>query len=209
MQDLGTLPGGTFGHPDSINDAGEVVGFSTIPCDQNCPVGHGFLWRNGVMIDLGTVGTDPDSEGFSINSRGQVAGQSFSFFSTISHGFLWENGGPIVDLNTLVLPGSSMTVTAAYLINDRGDIGCLGLDPGDTAEHACLLIPCDDDHPGIEGCDYTLVDATTAPQVRSTQGAQSSTVANENHDRPMELRDRLDGRLTDRRGFSGLRPPNN
>ncbi|MGC2724022.1 MAG: hypothetical protein WA224_08675, partial [Candidatus Acidiferrales bacterium] len=64
MRDLGTL-GGTFGHPDWVNDAGEVVGFATIPGDQD---GHGFLWRNGVMTDLGTVGTDPDSEGGSINS---------------------------------------------------------------------------------------------------------------------------------------------
>jgi probable HAF family extracellular repeat protein len=58
MQDLGTL-GGTFGHPDSINDGGDVVGFATTACDK---VGHAFLWRNGVMTDLGTADGDPDSE---------------------------------------------------------------------------------------------------------------------------------------------------
>jgi probable HAF family extracellular repeat protein len=161
MRDLGTL-GGTFGHPDWINDAAEVVGFATIAGDQ---VGHGFLWRKGVMTDLGTVGTDLDSEGSSINSRGQIAGTSFSFGVGDLHGFLWEDGGPLVDLNTLVLPGSSMIVTAALLINDRGDIGCLGMDPGDSEEHACLLIPCDKNHPGIERCDYGLVDSSTATAV--------------------------------------------
>ena len=58
MQDLGTL-GGTFGHADWINDGGGVVGFATIPGDQD---GHAFLWRDAAMIDLGTLGSDPDSE---------------------------------------------------------------------------------------------------------------------------------------------------
>jgi probable HAF family extracellular repeat protein len=205
IQDLGTL-GGTFGHPDSINDAGEVVGFSFLQGDT---VGHGFLWRNGAMTDLGTVGTDPDSEGVSINSRGQVAGTSFILGVADLHGFLWENGGPLVDLNTLVLPGTSMTVTSALLINERGDIGCLGLDPSDTITHACLLIPCDQDHPGIDGCDYSMVDATTAAQVRGPQAAQSSSVANENRDRPVGSRDRLDGQLIHGRRFSSTRPAKN
>jgi probable HAF family extracellular repeat protein len=205
MQDIGTL-GGTFGHPDWINDAGDVVGFAFLQGDA---VGHAFLWRNGAMTDLGTIGSDLDSEGFSINSQGQVAGTSFTFGQGDLHGFLWENGGPIVDLNTLIVPTSSMYVKTAVLINDRGDIGCLGKDPGDTVAHACLLIPCDENHPDIEGCDYSLVDPTTAAQVHGPQAAQSSNVANENHDSSMDLRDRLDGRLIRRRGFSGVRPPNN
>ena len=205
MQDLGTL-GGTFGHPDSINDEGDVVGFSFLQGDA---VGHAFLWRDGAMTDLGTIGTDLDSEGYSINSQVQVAGTSFTFGQGDLHGFLWENGGPIVDLNRLVVPTSKFTVTSAVIINDRAEIGCLGLDPSDTVTHACLLIPCDDGHRGIEGCDYSLVDATSAAQVRAPQAAQSSRVENENQDRFMGLRDRLDGRLAHRRGFSGMGSPNN
>ena len=68
MKDLGTL-GGTFGHADSINDAGEVVGTAT---PQGDPGLRTFLWRNGVMTNLGTLGSDPDSEAVSINSRGQI-----------------------------------------------------------------------------------------------------------------------------------------
>jgi probable HAF family extracellular repeat protein len=171
---LGGGLGGTFGHPDSLNDAGEVVGFALTTGDQ---VGHGFLWRNGVMTDLGTVGTDLDSEGSSINSQGQIAGTSFTFGVGDLHGFLWENGGPIVDLNTLIVAGTSMTVTAGLLINDRGEIGCLGKDPVDTVEHACELIPCDENHPGIEGCDYTFVETVTSAGVHPAQPAQTDPSA--------------------------------
>ncbi len=158
MQDLGTL-GGTFGHPDWINEAGEVVGFSYLQGDQT---GHAFLWRDAAMTDLGTVAGDPYSEAYSINLLGQVVGTSGILGVGDLHGFLWEKGGPIVDLNRLVLPGASLFVTDGVNINDRGEVGCLGTLPnGDT--RACMLIPCDENHSGLEECDYSLVDATGAP----------------------------------------------
>jgi probable HAF family extracellular repeat protein len=71
---LGTL-GGTFSQPFGMNNKGEVNGVSTLPGDQNA---HAFLWRNGVMTDLGTLG-GPNSNGdfgvpFGPNERGDVAG---------------------------------------------------------------------------------------------------------------------------------------
>jgi hypothetical protein len=46
----------------------------------------------------------------------------------------------MVDLNTLVLPGSNLTLTGVTFINDRGEIAGAGMLPnGDT--HAVLLIP--------------------------------------------------------------------
>jgi probable HAF family extracellular repeat protein len=170
MKDLGTL-GGTFGHPDWINDAGEVVGYATILGDQ---VGYAFLWRNGKMINLGTVGTDAQSESFSINSQGQVVGGTATIDYHDLRGFLWENGGPPVDLNTLIVPASSTYVTTAILINDNGDIAGLGKDANGN-HYAVLLIPCDENHPGIEGCDYDLVDATAPPEVPEPRAVPSGT----------------------------------
>ena len=158
MKDLGTL-GGTFGRPSWINEAGEVIGISTLQGDL---VAHAFVWRNGIMIDLGTLSADPNSDAGSINSQGQIVGGTFNNVSDL-HGWLWENGGPIVDLEKLVLPGSGLTVFGGNLINDRGEIAGQGMLPnGDT--HAILLIPCDENHPDVEGCDYSLVDATAGPQ---------------------------------------------
>src|SRR5208282_4268392 len=101
--------------------------------------------------------------------------------------FLWENSGPLVDLNTLIVPGSSTYVTTAVLINDNGDIACLGLDPGDTEEHACLLIPCDENHPGVEGCDYSFVDAATTAQIEPPRKAQLSSLTSAAKSSPAEL----------------------
>lgn len=101
------------------------------------------------MTDLGTVSGDPCSVGLSINSQGQVVGASTNC-TEYQHGFLWENGGPMIDLNTLVLPGSGLTVINGDQINDRGEIAGRGVLPnGDV--HAILLIPigdCDDDCAG-------------------------------------------------------------
>jgi len=71
---LGTL-GGTFSQPFGMNNKGEVGGIATPVGDQNQ---HAFLWRNGVMTDLGTLG-GPNSNGdfgvpFGPNERGEVVG---------------------------------------------------------------------------------------------------------------------------------------
>ena len=159
MTDLGSL-GGTYGHANWINDKSEIVGYSDLAGGQT---GHAFLWRKGVITDLGTLGTDPASEAMSINSHSQIVGGTFVFNGPDLRGFLWENGGPLVDLETLVIPGSGLTVNGSNEINERGEITAGGLLPnGDT--HPILLIPCDENHAGVEGCDYSLVDATEVSQ---------------------------------------------
>jgi hypothetical protein len=72
--------------------------------------------------------------------------------------FLWQNGGPAVDLNTLVQPGTGLKLQGGFSINDRGEIAGDSYINGD--HHAFFAVPCDENHPGIEGCDYSLVDVT-------------------------------------------------
>jgi probable HAF family extracellular repeat protein len=162
MQDLGTL-GGCCAQATSINDQDTVVGASY-------PSGGGqdsFIWKHGVMTDL------PPHNGCSIandvNSRDQAVG----LFSTTCGGpggaALWEDV-QLIDLNMFNHPGSGFQqLFQAFNINDRGEISGLGLPPNCTdpfvCGHAFVLIPCDEHHPGVEGCDYSLVDATPAAQV--------------------------------------------
>jgi probable HAF family extracellular repeat protein len=174
LKDLGTL-GGDNASALWIDDAGDVVGYADLPPTPPSCTGitcqhHGFLWKNGVMTDLGTIGTDPCSRALSINSRGQIVGGTAAVCGgNITHGFLWEDGGPAIDLNTLA-SAANIALTTPLYINNQGEIAGNGmLSNGNT--HAFLLVPCDDDHPGVEGCDYSMVDATevanNAPAPRS------------------------------------------
>jgi probable HAF family extracellular repeat protein len=160
LQDLGTF-GGTFGHADSINEKREVVGTAQPPGDTGL---RAFLWRDGVMTNLGTLGDDADSEAGGINARGQIVGGTYISGVEDLRGFLWENGGPMVDLNALVINGTGIQILGPANINERGEMVAPGLlDNGDA--HAYLLIPCDEDHLDVEGCDYSLVDSASVPQL--------------------------------------------
>ena len=125
------------------------------------------------MTDLGTLGSDPSSEAQSINAQGQVVGVSFDGPNDL-HGFLWEKSGPIVDLNTLVPPGSSVIIINAFQINDRGEIAAKAvLSTGEG--RAVLLIPYDESHPHIEDCNYE--EAEVAAETPASAGATAlSTV---------------------------------
>ena len=136
--DLGTF-GGNYSNATAINDNGWIVGSANPPGDE---VTGGFLWRNGVMTDLGKLFEGSQCNGAaSINSKGQIVGESDTDCNgTGGRAWLWENGGPMVDLNALVPPGSKMHLVEAEYINDRGEIAGFGVLPNGDG-HAFLLIP--------------------------------------------------------------------
>src|SRR2546430_17230127 len=74
LLDLGTLPPADQSVAQAGNEAGQVVGGST----ADAPWTHGFLWDNGTMTDLGSLGGKPDySWAFDINDTGRILGKSY------------------------------------------------------------------------------------------------------------------------------------
>jgi probable HAF family extracellular repeat protein len=126
MTDLGALPGANNSIPSEINRHGSIVGSSQnglIDPLSGSPESRAVVWRDGEIIDLGTLGGN-ESGGTGINNRDQVVGialnavpDPFSFVSgTQTRGFLWENS-TMRDLGTLGGPDAF-----AQYINDRGQV---------------------------------------------------------------------------------------
>ena len=157
VQDLGTL-GGVITTASWLSDTGAVVGKSDVTglCTTCAPgnqkqLHHPFIWKRGVMTDLGVLPGDNAGSAFSVNRNEQVVGRSVVCRRVNTrdgcdgqyHAFLWERGA-MVDLQRLVAPGSGITVDGANEINDRGEIVGSGVLPNGE-RHAILLIPRDRD----------------------------------------------------------------
>ncbi|HET6837364.1 MAG TPA: hypothetical protein VFH24_04925, partial [Gemmatimonadales bacterium] len=107
VQDLAydVAPDQGDGVANDVNDAGQIVGHFN---------GHPFLWQNGVMQDLGTLG-GVFGEAQAINASGDIVGGA-DLGNQRSHAFLWRNGR-MNDLGTL--GGLS---SYAQDINDDGQV---------------------------------------------------------------------------------------
>lgn len=176
MTDIGTL-GGDNGVAIWLTENGEVVGQADVAGSQAY---HGFYWKDGAMTDLGTLGTDQCSRSLMANSKGQVIGGTLAVCQVeTTRAFLWENGGPILDLNSLTLGESGAYLYEADNINESGEIVASGL-PAECNDrfscgHVYLLIPCDENHADVEGCDYNMVEAEIQPR-RELQGRPSPPI---------------------------------
>jgi probable HAF family extracellular repeat protein len=145
LPDLAGLGAGASG----INNVGDIVGGS----EAANHVGHAVLWRQGLIIDLGTADALRSSNAVAINARGQVIGDTDTeALAWNAHGRLHSVGeGQVLGLNaTGVAVGFNIhTVATVWIhgiaqqlpmlpggygseadaINDQGDsVGCTELD---------------------------------------------------------------------------------
>jgi probable HAF family extracellular repeat protein len=146
VKDLGTL-GGTASVAEGISDRGWVVGTANLAGDQN---GHAYLWRDGVMTDLGTLGGPNSQEQWPVkDNRGLIVGaaetsvrdpfnEDFCGFDRnsgvprglICLGFLWRDG-VMTPLSTL---GGNNSYAAG--VNNRGQ--AVGWAENSTQDPTCL-----------------------------------------------------------------------
>lgn len=136
---LGAL-GGDYSRAYGINDRGDIVGKADLPRSYFASTLHGysrsthaFLWSQGQMADLQTLGGD-NSLAYAINNHDQAVGYSETGSGDV-HACLWQNGQP-VDLGTLGAGSRS----EALAINDRGlAVGSSEYDE-DGDQHASLWL---------------------------------------------------------------------
>lgn len=147
--ELPTLGGAFWNTPMDINNHGAVAGFSDLPGDGPTLAQanfHAFFWSvrpytcNGAVVtgtcDLGTLPGDNVSEALGVNDRDQVVGVSLPS----RHAFIWENGR-MTDLNSMLAPGTTLVLTVAQDINDRGEITGQAADPSTRTTVAFDAIP--------------------------------------------------------------------
>jgi len=97
-----------------LNDVGQVVGTANA---GGVDLGHAVLWTNGIVKDLGTLGTGSYSEGWAVNNFGQVVGSSYRNGGSFGvHGFLYTQARGMVDLTPNSDTGSALD------INDAGQV---------------------------------------------------------------------------------------
>ena len=124
IEDLGTLPGFVNSSANSINKHGVIVGWSY---DATFTTSSAFMVDDDTMTALPGLG-GLRSAATGINAKGQIVGWSEVLGTNARHAVLWD-GCELIDLNTVLAPGSGWVLSNAAAINEHGDIIGTGTDP--------------------------------------------------------------------------------
>ena len=108
----------------AINDAGQIIGFSSFDNMPQLGYTHAFLTSaTGTMQDLGTLGGN-GAVASGINNLGQIVGNATLAGDNLSHGFLYTSS-TMTDVNSLIVSPGWEIINAAR-INDNGQILACG-----------------------------------------------------------------------------------
>lgn len=146
LTNIGTLGEDQTGYGSSVSkdlsETGIVVGNSQYYANDQIQGERGFLWSNGIMINLGllagAVNPGSYSEANGVNDGGQVVGRSSS--ATNVHATWWSNG-MLYDLNDLVSGLNGYVLEDAVDINNLGQILVNGMNYSTNETRAFLLTP--------------------------------------------------------------------
>ena len=199
VTDLGTLPGGTTSNANAINSSGQIAGISEQIAGNIAESVQAFLYSNGSMQDLGTLG-GPTSAAYGINDSGQVVGQADINAAGVAHAFLYS-GGSMHDIDTLGSEGSvanginasgqivgqvDLEINSAFAIHaflySGGSMQDLGTLPGGTFSSANAInasgqIVGGADTPGSGGVSHAFLYSNGTMQDLGTLGGNSSSAS--------------------------------
>ena len=133
VQDLGPVPDESTHSPGGfrgfqINEANEIIGYTY----GNSGGTRAAIWRQGTLIQLGTLPQGSNCQGSGLNNRGDAVGSCQN--QTMDwRPVLWR-GGQVIEL----WPFTNQRQEGAVAINDVGEVAgqCWPLVPG--RPHACL-----------------------------------------------------------------------
>ncbi|MGB9619530.1 MAG: PEP-CTERM sorting domain-containing protein [Armatimonadota bacterium] len=122
-----------------INDSGLVVGSMYVE-EPDGVVLHACIWDllAGARTDLGVLAGFGDTSLHAVNALGHAVGLAIRQ-TTENHAILYESGS-LIDLNSLIDPGSGWVLNEARDINDKGWIVGAGVSPSGQ-HHGFLLVP--------------------------------------------------------------------
>jgi probable HAF family extracellular repeat protein len=179
MKDLGKLGTGPDDFAVSVNDRGQVFGFSYINSIVNpttgIPTGDAFFWDHGTMQDIADPLGGTIVSPFYLNNHGQAVGYmdlQGDIFPQ-GHPYLWEKG-VLTDLGTF-----GGNVGKAVRVNEVGQVIGSAKYPGDLITRSFLWqngVKFDLGAVGSDGCSEAN-DLNSQGQVVGFSGACAGSTA--------------------------------